>query len=93
MRRLNYLNRYFLKYKKYLLPGILFTVLSNFFTVYPAKIVGYALDLIVETLTVYRSAGGFSFRDSYYNFTLQAVAVLAGMYLLLTKKGPLFLAG
>lgn len=91
MRRLKYLNRYFLRYKRYLVPGILFTVISNFFAVYPAKIVGYALDLIVETLTIYRATAGFSFRDTYYLFTLKSVAILAGLYLVLALVKGIFM--
>eukprot|EP01034_Spumella_vulgaris_P001455 gene1455-1923_t len=91
MRRLKYLNRYFLKYKRYLIPGILFTVISNFFAVYPAKIVGYALDLIVETLTLYRATTGFRFQESYYSFALQCVALLAGLYLLLALIKGVFM--
>ena len=91
MRRLKYLNRYFLKYKRYLIPGILFTVISNFFAVYPAKIVGYALDLIVETLTLYRATAGFRFQESYYSFALQSVALLAGLYLVLALVKGIFM--
>jgi ATP-binding cassette subfamily B protein len=81
--RLKYLNRYFLHYKRYLIPGIVLTVISNFFAVYPAKIVGYALDLIVETLVIYRVAGGFSMQEEYYLYTLKAVGALAAIYLIL----------
>lgn len=91
MRRLKYLNRYFLRYKRYLVPGILFTVISNFFAVYPAKIVGYALDLIVETLTIYRAASGFSFQNEYHTFTLQSIAILAGLYLALALIKGVFM--
>lgn len=91
MRRLKYLNRYFLKYKRYLIPGILFTVISNFFAVYPAKIVGYALDLIVETLTLYRATGGFRFQETYYSFALKSVALLAGLYLALALVKGIFM--
>jgi ATP-binding cassette subfamily B multidrug efflux pump len=91
MRRLKYLNRYFLKYKRYLIPGILLTVFSNFFAVYPAKIVGYALDLIVETLTVYRSVSGFTFQQDYYMFTIKIVAILAGLYLVLALVKGIFM--
>lgn len=91
MRRLKYLNRYFLRYKRFLIPGILFTVISNFFAVYPAKIVGYALDLIVETLNIYRTASGFAFQDNYYTFTIKALAILAGLYLVLALIKGVFM--
>ena len=73
------------------MPGIIFTVISNFFAVYPAKIVGYSLDLIVETLTVYRATSGFSFQKDYYAFTLQSVAILAGLYLALALVKGIFM--
>lgn len=91
MRRLKYLNRYFLKYKRYLIPGILLTVFSNFFAVYPAKIVGYALDLLVEMLTVYRLSTGFSLQAEYYSFTIKAVGSLALLYLVLALVKGIFM--
>lgn len=74
-----------------MIPGILFTVISNFFTVYPAKIVQYALNLIVETLTIYRTTTGFSFQDTYYVFTIKVLAILAGLYLLLALIKGVFM--
>ncbi len=81
MRRLRFLNRYFLQYKRYLIPGILLTVFSNFFAVYPAKIVGYALDLIVETMQIYAVLGDGLLQNHYFRFTLQTVAFLSILYL------------
>lgn len=91
MGRLKYLNRYFLRYKRYLIPGILLTIVSNFFAVYPAKIVSYSLDLIVESLTVYRVTNGFSFQENYYSFTIKTLAMLAGLYLALALIKGVFM--
>lgn len=91
MSRLKYLNRYFLTYKRFLIPGILFTVISNFFAVYPAKIVGYSIDLLVETLNIFRAIGGYAFQENYYYFTIKALALLAGLYLALALVKGIFM--
>ncbi len=81
VRRLRFLNRYFLQYKQFLIPGILLTIFSNFFAVYPAKIVGYALDLIVETMQIYALLGNGLLQNQYLSFTLQTIAFLSILYL------------
>lgn len=57
------------------------TVFSNFFAVYPAKIVGYALDLIVETMQIYSVLGNGLLQNQYFRFTLETVAYLSILYL------------
>ena len=53
MGALSHINQYFWKYKWLLVLGILFTLFSNFFGVFPAQLVRYALDLVTETIDIY----------------------------------------
>ena len=46
MRSLMYLNKYLLKYKSKLCLGILFVILSNIFSLLPAKFIGDAFRVI-----------------------------------------------
>jgi len=59
MKHLRYLNKYFLKYKWRILPGILFVIISNIFGVVPAQVIRNAYDLIVENAAIYRLYEGF----------------------------------
>jgi ATP-binding cassette, subfamily B, multidrug efflux pump len=47
------LNKYLYKYKGYLLLGILFTIISNFFVIIPAQLVRIAIDYVVESFSFY----------------------------------------
>ena len=48
MGSLRYLNKYFVKYKYRLILGVLFVVLSNIFSLFPAKYIGDAFRIIEE---------------------------------------------
>ena len=68
MKYLKHLNKYFLKYKWYLILGAIFTAISNLFGVVPAQIVRYALDLVKETIDLYFLFDGFKLQSSVYEF-------------------------
>lgn len=59
MKELAYLNKYFLKYKGRFLLGILFVAISNYFRVWQPQIIRYALDLVIENVTLYGLYDGF----------------------------------
>ena len=54
MKSLWRLNKYFVKYKGYLLMGILFTIISNVFVIIPAQLVRIAIDYVVESFAFYQ---------------------------------------
>ncbi|MCH6232668.1 ABC transporter ATP-binding protein [Cognataquiflexum rubidum] len=54
MKSLWHLNKYFVKYKGYLLMGILFTIISNVFVIIPAQLVRIAIDYVVESFAFYQ---------------------------------------
>lgn len=54
MKPLWRLNKYLYKYKGYLLLGILFTIISNFFVIIPAQLVRIAIDYVVESFSFYQ---------------------------------------
>ena len=60
MGALSHINQYFWKYKWLLILGIIFTLFSNFFGVFPAQLVRYALDLVTETIDIYFLFKGFN---------------------------------
>jgi ATP-binding cassette subfamily B multidrug efflux pump len=93
---LSHINQYFWKYKWLLFLGILFTLCSNFFGVFPAQLVRYALDLVTETMDIYFLFKGFSLQKAFYEifgFTLFfyggliiLMAILKGVFLFLVRQ-------
>jgi len=66
MRELAYLNKFFIKYKWRLIPGIIFVITSNFFAVLPAQIIRLALDLVTENIALYKLFYGFGRQEILY---------------------------
>ncbi|QDW25825.1 ABC transporter ATP-binding protein [Pedobacter sp. KBS0701] len=64
MKHLSRLNKYFLKYKWWIIPGSIFVVISNIFGVVPAQVIGYAVDLINENIQIF---------NLFYSFDRQAI--------------------
>ncbi|MFN3851708.1 MAG: ABC transporter ATP-binding protein [Spirosomataceae bacterium] len=96
MKHLAYLNKYFVKYKWYLLSGILFMIISNLFGVVPAQVVRHALDLVKENIDIYflydntqsqtSMYGVFTYSITVYGLLILAMAVLKGIFLFLVRQ-------
>ncbi len=91
MKYLKHLNKYFLKYKWYLILGTLFTFISNLFGVVPAQIVRYALDLVKETIDLYFLFDGFKLQTSVYEFFAFSILLYGIMILVLALLKGFFL--
>jgi len=96
VKELSYLNKYFFKYKRYLLSGILFVILSTVFQILPAPLVRYALDLVAENLSIYKSFEGLELQDIFkavmnqsivfYGVLILIIALLRGFFLFLVRQ-------
>jgi ATP-binding cassette, subfamily B, multidrug efflux pump len=96
VKALAHLNKYFVKYKWYLILGTIFTILSNLFGIIPAQLVRYALDLVGETLDVYFLFNGsvvqtkmydvFTFSILFYGLLILGMALLKGFFLFLVRQ-------
>jgi ATP-binding cassette subfamily B protein len=90
------LNKYFLKYKGFLLLGIVFTVISNIFVIIPAQLVRLAIDYVVESLSIYRplQLGGIGeiAQEIFLKFVfvfgilILVMALLRGFFLFLIRQ-------
>ena len=69
MKHLRFLNKYFYKYKWWIIPGVLFVVISNIFAVIPAQVIGHAFNLITENIQIYRMFAGFERQNIIYDFS------------------------
>ncbi|PRY89143.1 ABC transporter ATP-binding protein [Mongoliibacter ruber] len=96
MKPLLRLNKYLLKYKGYILLGIIFTVISNFFVIIPAQLVRIAIDYVVESFSYFQviegeTLGGFA-RSQFLKYILifgvliLVMALLRGFFLFLIRQ-------
>ncbi len=96
MKELRHLNKYFIKYKTYLILGIVFVILSTIFQILPAQLVRYALDLVAENLSIYQSFEGLELQDVFkavidrsivfYGVLILIIALLRGFFLFLVRQ-------
>ncbi len=96
MKELSYLNKYFLKYKSYLLFGTLFVILSTIFQILPAPLVRYALDLVAENLNTYQSFESLEIQEIFratmnqsivfYGVLILVIALIRGFFLFLVRQ-------
>ncbi len=96
MKHLSRLNKYFLKYKWWIIPGSIFVVISNIFGVVPAQVIGYAVDLITENIQIFNLFSGFN-RQSiiydifssnllYFGLLVIALYLLRGLFLFFMRQ-------
>ncbi len=91
MKALSYLNKYFLKYKWYLIWGTVFTIASNLFGIFPAQLVRYALDLVRETLDIYYLYDQSPLQPSLYDVFAASLLLFGVLTLVLALLKGFFL--
>nr|WP_294900934.1 ABC transporter ATP-binding protein [uncultured Pedobacter sp.] len=91
MKELAYLNKFFLKYKWQLLPGVFFVIISNFFAVLPAQIIRIAFDLVKENIAVYRLFDGFNQQGLIYDIFASSLLFFGALVIVMAIIRGLFL--
>jgi ATP-binding cassette, subfamily B, multidrug efflux pump len=91
MKELKYLNKYLGKYKRYLLLGVLFVVISNIFQIMPAQLVRHSIDLVVENIRVYRSFEGLDLQQNFFAVFAFGILLYAGLILVMAVLRGVFL--
>ncbi|GAB5523495.1 MAG: ABC transporter ATP-binding protein [Roseivirga sp.] len=91
MKELSHLNKYLYKYKHLLLLGFLFLVISNYFAVWPARVVRYALDYVTESFTLYRVFEGGELSSSIFSELETGVLILGALMILMALLRGFFL--
>ncbi|WP_323757463.1 ABC transporter ATP-binding protein [Roseivirga sp.] len=96
MKELSHLNKYLLKYKLLLVLGIIFLIVSNYFAIWPAKVVRYAIDYVTESFALYHvfeggSLGGTLFTKLEVGVVILGIiilvmALLRGFFLFLVRQ-------
>lgn len=91
MKHLFYLNKYFYKYKWWIIPGIIFVIISNIFGVVPAQVVGHAFNLITENILIYQLFNGFDRQQVIYDIFSYSLFFFGALILVLYLLRGLFL--
>jgi ATP-binding cassette subfamily B multidrug efflux pump len=91
MKHLRYLNKYFYKYKWWIIPGVFFVVISNVFGVIPAQVIGHAFNLITENIQIYGLFDGFNKQAIIYDIFSSSLLYFGGLVLFLYLIRGLFL--
>lgn len=91
MKELKHLNKYLYKYKHLLILGFIFLVTSNYFGIWPAKVVRYAIDYVTDSFKVYRQFEGSSISDPLFDQLEVGVLILGGLMILMALLRGFFL--
>jgi ATP-binding cassette subfamily B protein len=96
MKHLSYLNKFFWKYRWRFLLGILFVGLANWFRVWQPKVIGQALDTVVERVGFYKSNGGIeahpeafgelSVQVAWFGAAVIGLALLMGLFMFFMRQ-------
>ncbi len=96
MQHLLYLNKYFLKYRKRFLLGILFIFISNYFQALQPQMIRQALDMVIENIALYQLYEGFDNQSlvfghfgktlMYFGIVVLVLALLMGSFLFLVRQ-------
>lgn len=91
MKHLRFLNKYFYKYKWWIVPGIFFVIISNIFAVIPAQVIGHAFNLITENIQIYGLFEGFNKQALIYDIFSESLFLFGALVLVLYLIRGLFL--
>ncbi len=91
MKELAVLNKYFVKYRKHLLLGIVFVSLSNYFRVLQPQMIRQALDLVVENISLYQLYDGFEQQNELFVNLGQTLMFFGLLVLLLAFMMGIFM--
>ena len=85
MKSLAHINKYFFKYRWYLLLGVLFVAISNLFGVYSFLYVGDAMDFVDEISKI-KDPGTAHGQLLYYGGLVIGLAIVSGFFLFLMRQ-------
>lgn len=91
MKHLAYLNKFFYKYRRRLIPGVLFVIISNLFGVLPGKVIRIAFDLVNENISIYRLYDGFEKQQLVYDIFGYSLLFFGTLVLIMALIRGLFL--
>ena len=91
MKELSHLNKYLFKYKHLLVLGFIFLAVSNYFAVWPARIVRNAVDYVMERFAAYRLSGEETLSTDMLTQFEKGILTLGGLIILMALLRGFFL--
>jgi ATP-binding cassette subfamily B protein len=91
MKSLQVLNKYFYKYRKRLLIGVLFVSISVFFGVLPAQLVRESFDVVEKAIEGYKNQPNFDYSDLrnkliLYGLIIIGSSLLKGLFMFFMRQ-------
>src|ERR1017187_5446074 len=83
LRSLGALNKYLFRYRKLLIWGIVFVIVSNFFAVISARVVGHAFDEIINNLKENKSISGIIINNA---LLIIGAAFMTGLFMFFMRQ-------
>jgi ATP-binding cassette, subfamily B, multidrug efflux pump len=91
MKELRYLNKYLYKYRKLLILGLLWIIISNVFQILPAQMVRHSIDLVVDNIRIYRSFDNSTSQQNFFNVFAKGILIYALLILVMALLRGFFL--
>ena len=91
MKELSHLNKYLFKYKHLLVFGLIFTIISNYFAIWPARVVRYAIDYVTQSYALYNMYQGGGLSGFLFDHLEIGVLILGGLMIFMALCRGLFL--
>lgn len=91
MKELRYLNKYLYKYRKLLILGLLWVIISNVFQILPAQMVRHSIDLVVDNIKIYQSLDHSASQQNFFNVFGKGILVYAILILVMALLRGFFL--
>ena len=79
------------KYRRHLILGLIFVIVSNIFQIVPAQVVRLAIDLVVDNIRTYRLFRGTGGSEGYFSIVALAILLYAGLILVMALLRGFFL--
>lgn len=87
---LRHLNKYLAQYKHLLMWGTIFAALMNVCSIFPARLIKYAFDLVQASVTTYRSSTDVAVQAATYTRLAESLLMYGGLILLIACLRGLF---
>ena len=91
MQQLAVLNKFFYKYRWRFLLGIIFVSLSNYFRVLQPQMIRYALDLVIENISLYNLTEGYASQKVLFAQLGTVLLFFGGLVLILAFLMGIFM--
>lgn len=102
MKALSALNKYFWRYKWYLIAGIVTVVVYNLFSIYPAQLIRIALDTVAQQLKAYNEAQDAAAKTLIfeevkwallkYSLWMIGIAAVSGVFLFFNRQTLIYMS-